>query len=258
MPTRSRGWALRPGDRVVLQRAGDVIPQIVENLTRDEPREPWTFPARCPECDSDAVAEEGEVDIPLHRGADLPRRSASSGCAISVSRGAMDIEGLGTKQIEDFFHDGLVHTPADIFRLTEAQLLERKKDGRTWAANLLAAIADKRAPDPFALPVRAGNSATSAGVTARDLLRAFGTVEKLAETAGAAELSAEARAELEAVEGVGPVVAQALVDFFAEAHNRTAWDDLLGQVSPRPFEATGGRIRSHRQDPWSSPARWRR
>jgi len=224
---------VRPGDRIVLQRAGDVIPQIVENLTRAEPREPWSFPTLCPECQSDAVREEGEVDIRCTGGLICPAQRVER-LRHFVSRGAMDIEGLGLKQIEDFFHDNLVHTPADIFRLTEDQLLARKKDGRVWAANLLAAIEAKRTPDPvrflFGLGIRHVGQ-----VTARDLLKAFGTVERLAEVATAAHESLEARAELEAVEGVGPVVAEALADFFAEPHNRSAWDDLLGEVRPQPF-----------------------
>ncbi|HSI17162.1 MAG TPA: NAD-dependent DNA ligase LigA [Sphingomonas sp.] len=224
---------VRPGDRVVLQRAGDVIPQIVENLTRDEVREPWTFPTRCPECDSDAVREEGEVDIRCTGGLICPAQRIER-LRHFVSRGALDIEGLGLKQIEDFFHDGLIHGPADIFRLTEEQLLVRKKDGRVWAANLLAAIEAKRTPDParflFGLGIRHVGS-----VTARDLVKAFGTVEQVAGVATRAAAEPEARAELEAVDGIGPVVAEALIDFFAEEHNRVAWDDLLSQVSPVPF-----------------------
>ena len=224
---------VRPGDRVVLQRAGDVIPQIVENLTRDEPRAPWTFPTRCPECDSDAVREEGEVDIRCTGGLICPAQRIER-LRHFVSRGALDIEGLGLKQIEDFFHDGLIHGPADIFRLTEEQLLVRKKDGRVWAANLLAAIEAKRRPDParflFGLGIRHVGS-----VTARDLVKAFGTVEHVADVATRAAAEPEARAELEAVDGIGPVVAEALVDFFAEEHNRVAWADLLSQVQPVPF-----------------------
>jgi DNA ligase (NAD+) len=221
---------VRPGDRVVLQRAGDVIPQIVENLTRDEPRAPWTFPTRCPECDSDAVREEGEVDIRCTGGLICPAQRIER-LRHFVSRGALDIEGLGLKQIEDFFHDGLIHSPADIFRLTEEQLLPRKKDGRVWATNLLAAIAAKRAPDParflFGLGIRHVGA-----VTARDLVKAFGTVERIAAVATRAHDDPEARAELEAIDGIGPVVAEALVDFFAEEHNRVAWADLLSEVSP--------------------------
>ena len=222
-----------PGDRVVLQRAGDVIPQIVENMSRDDTRGPWPFPNACPECGSDAVREEGEVDIRCTGGLICPAQRIER-LRHFVSRAALDIEGLGLKQIEDFFHEGLVHAPADIFRLTEEQLLARKKDGRVWAANLLKAIDDKRRPDParflFGLGIRhVGN------VTARDLVKAFGSVQRIADVATRASLDDEARAELIAVEGVGPVVAEALVDFFAEAHNREAWDDLLSEVTPPDY-----------------------
>ncbi|BCA59043.1 NAD-dependent DNA ligase LigA [Sphingomonas sp. HMP6] len=225
-----------PGDRVVLQRAGDVIPQIVENRTPDASRGPWPFPTVCPECQSDAVREEGEVDIRCTGGLICPAQRIER-LRHFVSRAALDIEGLGLKQIEDFFHDGLIHSPADIFRLSEAQLLARKKDGRVWAANLLAAIEAKRSPDParflFGLGIRHVGQ-----VTARDLVKAFGTVERIAEIATAAHDAPEARAELESVDGVGPVVAEALIDFFAEQHNRDAWADLLGQVSPTPYVST--------------------
>ena len=224
---------VRPGDRVVLQRAGDVIPQIVENLTRDEPREPWHFPTHCPVCDSAAEREEGEVDYRCTGGLICAAQRVER-LIHFCSRGALDIRGLGFQQIEDFFNDGLIHAPADIFRLTEAELLPRKKDGRVWAANLLAAIEEKRHPDPvrflFGIGIRHIGS-----ITARDLLKAFGTVEHIAEVATAAATDEAAQAEITSVEGVGPVVAEALVDFFAEPHNRAAWDDLLSECHPVPF-----------------------
>jgi DNA ligase (NAD+) len=224
---------VRPGDRVLLQRAGDVIPQIVDNLTRDEPREPWRFPTLCPVCDSAAEREEGEVDYRCTGGLICAAQRVER-LIHFCSRGALDIRGLGFQQIEDFFKDGLIHSPADIFRLTEEQLLPRKKDGRVWAANLLAAIEEKRHPDPvrflFGIGIRHVGS-----ITARDLLKAFGTVEHIAEVATAAATDEAARAEITAVEGVGPVVAEALVDFFAERHNREAWDDLLRECHPVPF-----------------------
>ncbi len=224
---------VRPGDRVVLQRAGDVIPQIVDNLTRDEVRAPWHFPAHCPVCDSAAEREEGEVDYRCTGGLICAAQRVER-LIHFCSRGALDIHGLGFQQIEDFFNDGLIHSPADIFRLTEEQLLPRKKDGRVWAANLLEAIEEKRHPDPvrflFGIGIRHIGS-----ITARDLLKAFGTVEHIAEVATAAQDDPAARAEIEAVDGVGPVVAEALVDFFAEPHNREAWDDLLRECHPIPF-----------------------
>ncbi len=175
------------------------------------------------------MREEGEVDIRCTGGLICPAQRIER-LRHFVGRAALDIEGLGLKQIEDFFHDGLIHSPADIFRLTEEQLLARKKDGRVWATNLLAAIEAKRTPDParflFGLGIR-----HIGAVTARDLVKAFGTIERIAEIA----LDPEARAELESVEGVGPVVAEALVDFFAEEHNRTAWADLLSEVHPLAY-----------------------
>ncbi|MFZ5748033.1 MAG: NAD-dependent DNA ligase LigA [Pseudomonadota bacterium] len=224
-----------PGDRVVLQRAGDVIPQIVENLSRDESRGAWPFPDHCPECGSEAVAEEGEVDIRCTGGLICPAQRVER-LRHFVSRGAMDIDGMGGVTIETFFKDGLLHGPADIFRLKERRddLLARERWAETSVDNLLAAIEDKRAPDParflFGLGIRHVGI-----VTARDLMRAFTGIEKLAEVATAAAHDEAARAELEAVDGVGPVVAQALVDFFAEEHNREAWADLLSEVHPVPF-----------------------
>ena len=224
---------VRPGDRVVLQRAGDVIPQIVDNLTRDEARPDWHFPDTCPVCGSAAEREEGEVDI---------RCTGGLICAAQLverlihfcSRSAMDIRGLGFQQIEDFFHDGLIHSPADIFRLSEAQLLARKKKGDVWARNLLQAIDEKRTPDPVRFLFGLGIRHVGA-ITARDLLKAFGTVERIAAVAIAAHDDPGARAEIEAVSGIGPAVAEALIDFFAEPHNRDAWSDLLTEVHPQAF-----------------------
>jgi DNA ligase (NAD+) len=224
-----------PGDRVVVQRAGDVIPQIVENLSRDETRGAWPFPDTCPECGSDAVSEEGEVDVRCTGGLICPAQRVER-LRHFASRGAMDIEGLGATSVESFFRDGLLHSPADIFRLKDRReaLIGRERWAETSVDKLLAAIEDKRSPDParflFGLGIRHVGA-----VTARDLVKAFGTVEAIADVATRAASDETALAELTGVEGVGPVVAQALVDFFAEDHNRAAWDDLLGQVHPQPF-----------------------
>jgi DNA ligase (NAD+) len=224
-----------PGDRVVLQRAGDVIPQIVENLSRDESRGAWPFPTVCPQCQSDAVREEGEVDVRCTGGLICPAQRVER-LRHFASRGALDIEGLGATSIESFFHDGLLHSPADIFRLKDkrAELIGRERWAETSVDNLLAAIEDKRSPDParflFGLGIRHVGS-----VTARDLVKAFGTVERVAEVATRAATDEEARAELIAVDGIGPVVAEALVDFFAEEHNREAWTDLLRETHPLAY-----------------------
>jgi DNA ligase (NAD+) len=240
----------RPGDRVVIQRAGDVIPQIVEVLTRDEDRPAYAFPRSCPECGSAVEREAGEVVYRCTGGLVCPAQAIER-LRHFASRHAMDIEGLGLTQIEDFFRDGLIRTPADIYRLSEEDLLKRKKDGRVWAANLLKGI-DASRTQPldrflFALGIRHVGE-----VTARDLARRFGTLEPL--RARMAELVAEReqcapavgetdekfavrRAKMLAeqidVAGIGPEVADALVDFWAEPHNGEAVQDLLDQgVAP--------------------------
>ncbi len=232
---------LRIGDRVRIQRAGDVIPQVIENLTRDEPREPYIFPDHCPECGSEAVAEEGEVDVRCTGGLICPAQRFER-LRHFVSRGALDIEGLGEKSILEFIELGWLHSPADIFRLRghREQLLGREGWKDKSVDNLLAAIEAKREPDGprflFGLGIRHVGI-----VTARDLLKCFGTIEAL-RTVAMGDGGAE---ELASVEGVGPVVAEALVDFFHEPHNREALDDLLAEVSPRPF------VSDARETEWS-------
>jgi DNA ligase (NAD+) len=222
---------LRVGDRVRIQRAGDVIPQVVENLTRDERREAYLFPDRCPQCDSEAVAAEGEVDVRCTGGLVCPAQRIER-LRHFVSRGALDIDGLGEKTIAEFVGLGWLHSPADIFRLTEhrAELIGREGWKDVSVDKLLASIEARREPDParflFALGIRHVGI-----VTAKDLMRAFGTLEALR----AAATGDIAQAELSCVEGVGPVVAEALVDFFHETHNREVLDDLLSQVRPQPF-----------------------
>jgi len=232
---------LRIGDRVRIQRAGDVIPQVVENLTRDEPRRAYEFPTRCPECDSEAVAEEGEVDVRCTGGLVCPAQRFER-LRHFVSRGALDIEGLGEKSIAEFIDLGWLQSPADIFRLRShrAELLGREGWKEKSVDNLLSAIEAKRAPDGprflFGLGIRHVGI-----VTARDLLKCFGTIEELRRVA----MSEGGEGELSSVQGVGPVVAEALVDFFHEAHNRKALEDLLSEVSPKPF------VSDARQTEWS-------
>ena len=232
---------LRPGDRVLIQRAGDVIPQVIDNLTRDEPRPAYAFPDHCPECHSEAVAEEGEVDIRCTGGLICPAQRVER-LKHFVSRGALDIEGLGEKSIQEFFEIGWLQSPADIFRLRRRreELVAREGWKEKSVDNLLAAIEAKREPDParflFGLGIRHVGI-----VTAKDLLKCFGTVEELRRVA----MSDQAAAELSAVDGVGPVVAEALVDFFHEPHNREVLDDLLSEVSPTPF------VSNARETQWS-------
>ena len=227
---------LRVGDRVVLQRAGDVIPQVVENLTRDVAREAYPFPDHCPECDSEAVAEEGEVDVRCTGGLICPAQRVER-LKHFVSRGALDIEGLGEKTIIEFFGLGWLESPADIFRLKtrRGEIVGREGWQDKSVDNLLAAIEAKRAPDAARLLFGLGIRHVGV-VTARDLLKRFTTLEALRTIAEAAHGGdAEALAELTGIDGIGPAVAEALGDFFHEPHNVAVWDDLLRAVSPPPY-----------------------
>jgi DNA ligase (NAD+) len=248
-----RRLGVRPGDRVVVQRAGDVIPQILENLTLDEDRPAYIFPDHCPECGSTAEREGEEVIRRCTGGLICPAQRVER-LRHFVSRYAMDIEGLGLVHIESFFKDGLIRSPADIFRLHEKreQLIGRERWAETSVDNLLAAI-DARRQVPldrflFALGIRHIGQ-----VTARDLGRRYGNLEALQEVIARAiarrdeltpavgeteeKFAARKAKELAAIietPGVGPEVAEALIDFFAEPHNREVVRDLLAEVTPQP------------------------
>ena len=231
---------LREGDRVLIQRAGDVIPQVVENLTPQEERPAYIFPNHCPECGSEAVAAEGEVDVRCTGGLVCPAQRTER-LKHFVSRGALDIDGLGEKTIDEFFALGWLGSPADIFRLhrrrAEIVALEGWQDKSV--DNLLASIEARRQPDAarllFGLGIRHVGS-----VTARDLLKHFATLPALRAAAEKARTKdgdndEAAATELTAIDGVGPVVVEALGDFFHEEQNREVWDDLLSEVDPPPF-----------------------
>ena len=227
---------VRVGDRVVLQRAGDVIPQVVDNLTRDADRAAFAFPDHCPECGSEALAEEGEVDVRCTGGLICPAQRTER-LRHFVSRAALDIEGLGEKTIAEFFALGWLESPADIYRLKARRndILGREGWKEKSVENLLTAIEARRTPDAarllFALGIRHVGQ-----VTARDLMKRFATMPALRVLATRAHGGDdEARAELLAIDGVGPVVVEALGEFFHEPHNCAVWDDLLSEVSPPPY-----------------------
>jgi DNA ligase (NAD+) len=228
---------LRIGDRVVLQRAGDVIPQVVENLTREDRREAYLFPDHCPVCGCEAVAEEGEVDVRCTGGL-VCRAQQFERLRHFASRGALDIEGLGEKTILEFMELGwLAKGPADIFRLHRHrnELVSREGWQDKSVDNLLMSIEAKRRPDAARLLFGLGIRHVGA-VTARDLLKRFHTLRALREAAEKAHAGdVDALAQLTAIEGVGPVVVEALGGFFHEEHNREVWDDLLREVDPPEY-----------------------
>ncbi len=240
---------VRIGDTVVVQRAGDVIPQIVEVVLERRPRDalPYVFPQICPRCGSAALREIDERT----GAAEVARRCTGSlVCPAQAverlrhfaSRNAMDIEGLGDKQIENFYAAGLIRTPSDIFTLAErdakslTKLKNREGFGETSVKNLFAAIeARRRAPINrfiYALGVR------HVGETnARRLARAFPDFNELREAAQAAAPGSEAYALFDDIDGLGPVVVEALHDFFKEPHNEREIDALLQQVTLEPMPA---------------------
>jgi len=236
---------VRVGDTVVVQRAGDVIPQILSVVPDKRPpgAEPYKFPEVCPVCGSAALREidekTGEKDVVRRcTGTLICPAQAVEGLKHFVSRNAFDIEGLGEKLIELFFAEGLIRTPADIFTLYARDgqrgppLREWEGFGETSARNLFNAIDARRtiALNRFlyALGIR------HVGETnARRLARHFGDWETL-RAAARAENAAE---ELSGVGGIGPVVAEGIADFFAEPRNEAALDALVSQVTIEPMEA---------------------
>ena len=240
---------VRIGDMVRIQRAGDVIPQVLGPVLEQRPAEvePYVFPTLCPACGSAAVREadaSGALDaVRRCTGGLVCPAQAVERLKHFCSRNALDIEGLGDKQIEYFYAEGLIRTPADIFTLADrdsqslSKLKNREGYGETSVRNLFAAIEARRKVPlnrfVFALGIR------HVGETnARRLARHFGAFEELRATARAgADPESEARAEIRNINGVGEVVAEALVDFFAEQHNEAVVDALLSHVAPEPMEA---------------------
>jgi DNA ligase (NAD+) len=232
---------VRIGDTVNIQRAGDVIPQVLGVVLEKRPPEskPYVFPTTCPACGSHAVRENGEVVRRCTGGLICPAQAVER-LKHFVSRNAFDIEGLGAQRIEEFYRDGLITRPHDIFTLERRngsiKLEEREGWGETSARNLFAAIEARRRISLdrfiFALGIR------HVGETnARLLARHFGTFEQLRATAGAAvDHESDAYAELTAIGGVGEVLADAIGEFFKERHNEEMLDALLEEVTPEPLE----------------------
>lgn len=246
LPIRE-GRDLRIGDTVVVYRAGDVIPKVmdVDIERRPEDAAAYAFPDTCPECGSPAPREAGEAIRRCTGGMICPAQALER-LKHFVSRSALDIDGLGAKQVEAFWTDGWIATVADIFRLQEkyggglSQLKNREGWGEQSANNLFAAIEDKRTIDMdrliFGLGIRHVGE-TSARMLARsyDDWNAF-----IAAMDNAAAEASEANPALENlmnIDGVGETMATALVGFFADPAARAIVDDLTAQLTIVPLEA---------------------
>ena len=240
---------VKPGDTVEIQRAGDVIPQVLR-VVKDGGGAPWHMPETCPVCGSAAVREiddKGEADV---------RRRCTGGlvCAAQaverlkhfVSRKALDIDGIGAKQVQLFHEKGVVKAPQDIFRLADRiaeeglpPLEEWDGFGKASARKLFDAI-DARRSVPFArflngLGIRHVGQTTSQ-LYARHFLdwAPFWQTVVRAEKGGQ---ESEAFAELTGIDGVGKAAAGALIDFEAEPHNREMLEALMREVSVEAEEA---------------------
>lgn len=251
---------VRIGDHVVIQRAGDVIPQVVRVVLEKRPDDtvPFVFPEVCPECGSHAVREvnekTGKEDV-------VRRCTGGLVCPAQrverlkhfVSRNALDIEGLGAKQVEAFFKDGLISSPADIFTLetrdSDKSNLKKLKDREGWgptsARKLFAAIDERRRVDfdrlLFGLGIRHIGE-----TTARTLARTYHDLDHLLTVMeGMTGPDTEAYQELVSIDGIGAAVADALVDFFQEPHNLEAVRALKEagvQPTPLPVQDTGSPV----------------
>jgi len=226
---------VRIGDTVILQRAGDVIPQILGIVPEKRPADaqPFAFPETCPACGSHAVRPPGEVVRRCTGGLICPAQTVER-LIHFARRNAMDIEGLGEENVQALFDAGLAKSPADIFRLERHAATLRGWDG--WGerriANLLNAIeARRRVPLErfiFALGIRRiGES------NAKLLARHYHSLaEWRAKMVAATTIGSEAREELGSIQGIGPAIATELAEFFAEPHNREALDELAREVTP--------------------------
>ncbi len=233
---------IRIGDTVVVQRAGDVIPQIVRVVEAKRPKgaKAYRFPEKCPACGSHAVRE---VDEKTGKAEAARRCTGGLICPAQaverlrhfVSRNAFDIEGLGEKHIIAFHEDGLIREPADIFLLEkrygagEKAIMKREGWGEQSARKLFEAI-DRRREISLDRFINALGIRHVGETTARLLARTYHTADAFI----AAMEGRNAVEELDSIEGVGPTVAEAIKDFFDEPHNRKAVEHLLEEVTVTP------------------------
>ncbi|MEI3851334.1 MULTISPECIES: NAD-dependent DNA ligase LigA [Ensifer] len=248
------GRDIRIGDMVIVQRAGDVIPQIVDVVMdeRKEGSEPYRFPTTCPVCGSHAVRDinekTGKVDaVRRCTGGFVCRAQAVEHLKHFVSRNAYDIEGLGSKQIEFFFESEdptlNIRTAPDIFTLEKRQEASLTKlenidgFGRVSVRKLYEAINTRRSIALhrfiYALGIRHVGE-----TTAKLLARSYGNYEHFGTAMSeAATLSGDAWNELNSIDGIGEVVARAIVEFYKEPRNLEVVTRLLSEVTPEAAEA---------------------
>jgi DNA ligase (NAD+) len=236
---------VRIGDTVVVQRAGDVIPQIVSVVLDRRPKDaqPYQFPDHCPICGSLAVREPGQVARRCTGGL-ICAAQAVERLRHFVSRDCFDIEGLGEKHITAFWQDGLIRQPGDIFRLDPEVIGGREGWGELSARNLMTAIDERRriSLDRF---INALGIPQVGQATARLLARHYRSLAQWRrEMEAAADPESEARAGLLDIHGIGEEMAADIIGFFAEPHNRAVLDDLAREVTVLDYEGPAQRALS--------------
>jgi DNA ligase (NAD+) len=232
---------IREGDHVIIRRAGDVIPQVVEVALdrRRQKSHPFHFPTHCPECGSLAIREQDAAATCCTGGLICPAQAAER-LIHFVSRNGFDIEGLGDKIIREFMSEGLIKTPADIFRLEKhvAALKEREGWGELSVRNLLNAVEARReiGLDRFiyALGIRQVGQAT-----AKKIARHYESLNNiLMQMKSAQDRTSAAWEELGSIEDIGPAVANDIVSFFAEKHNLDVIHDLQKELTIKKYVRT--------------------
>ncbi len=233
---------IRVGDTVVVQRAGDVIPQVVSVDVSKRPAHShkYIFPDVCPVCGSHATREEGEAAIRCTGGL-LCEAQLVERIRHFVARGALDIEGLGEKQIQAFWNDGLIKNVTDIFSLKEkaADIEKREGWGKKSLDNLLNAIETARNVSLekfiYALGIRHVGE-----VTAKLLAREFSTDKNWFAAMKELPTNAEISAQVQNINGIGGIVAQSLSDFFAEEHNVEIVEKLVAELNIADAKVASG------------------
>ncbi|MGH1455863.1 MAG: NAD-dependent DNA ligase LigA [Alphaproteobacteria bacterium] len=234
---------IRAGDYVVIQRAGDVIPQVVSVLTekRTGTEKQFTPLTHCPECGAHAMREEGEAVRRCTGGMTCPKQAVER-LKHFVSRLAFDIDGLGDKIIQSFWEDGLIKNPADIFTLEERNkdtltpIRAREGWGDLSEKNLFKSINERR-NIPFNRFIYALGIRQVGEATAKRLAANYGDLDNLTTTMLAAkDIEGEAFNDLIAIEDIGKVVARDIVEFFAEEHNRDILAQLQSHLNIEPYE----------------------
>jgi DNA ligase (NAD+) len=232
---------IRVGDTVILQRAGDVIPQIVSVVTDRRPAGsvPFVFPDICPACGSHAVRPPGEVVRRCTGGLICPAQRVER-LIHFVSRPAFDIDGLGEKTIQEFYNEGWLHGPADLFKLPEreAEIATREGWGKLSAANLSRAIATRRTV-PLERFIYALGIRRIGATNAKLLARHYGTYDNwLTQMLAATTIGSDERLELGSISGIGPTIAEELTDFFGEKRNVDAVKGLAAELTIQPAVRT--------------------